>query len=99
MKKEKEKYLFQFETQKHADHWMNTTLETFSSDVVSVDKQQRRIEFPEAFYFFWSKNRFGGETVHAQTFPADAIYVILDDPERSHILTYQEVDPKEKIMK
>lgn len=83
-KKDKEVYLFLFDTFKRADYWMNQTCEVFREDIREVDKRHKVIEFDEAYYCFDSKNN--SQTLvmfkHAdQVYNEDDLYVILNDSE------------------
>lgn len=84
----KEEYLVQFDTQNQAKFWMERMIQKFEPEVRKVNKQSWFVEFDDAIYYFWSINRVSKLVSHATRLAPDAIYIILDDPERKRLSTY-----------
>lgn len=84
----KDAYLVQFETQKRALYWMSKFLDKFKEEVVSVNKTGLTVEMPEAIYYFYSKRKSTAGMHFTETYPEEAIYIIVDDIERTRLDSY-----------
>ena len=91
MEESKEIYLFQFSTQQRADYWMVQTAGKFHSDLIKFDKNKHRLEFSDSFYYFWSIQRVGDLLKNAIVYSEEDLYIILDDPERMRLESYEEL--------
>lgn len=84
----KEAYLIQFETKERALYWMSKFLDKFKEEVVSVNKTSLTVEMPEAIYYFYSKRKSTAGEHFTETYPEEAIYIIVDDIERTRLDSY-----------
>lgn len=82
----KEIYIFTFETTQRAFYWMEQFVEKFQDEVRHVDKQEGIVELKDdTCYVFWREDKLKYSTLRRvphTVYPEDAIYIILDDPER-----------------
>lgn len=85
--KTKETYLFVFSSQIQANYWMLQTSVKLHAEILFRDRYRHRIEFSDSTYYFKSENELPRlkNIYFDYTYPSEAIYIILDDPERFRI--------------
>lgn len=86
---QKEIYLFRFESQRRADFWMGQTIEKFHDEIRDVNKFEGKVEFDDCTYYFWSVNRVSRLTRNVTVYGEEAIYIILNDPHRKRLATFE----------
>ena len=89
-KGEKEVYIFRFESSRQAEYWMKQVQDKFHDSIIDFQKFQGRIEFEDSTYYFWSKNRVSKILEHATVYGPEDVYIILDDPHRKRLETFEE---------
>ena len=87
----REIYLFVFPTTEQSQYWFRQTVDKFAEDAVSKDYRSLRLTFEEADWYFRSEQTLNHFRIHeSQRFGPEALYIILDDPERKRLPTYCE---------
>lgn len=77
------------------DFWMKQFAVHFANEIVFADCNYKRcIKFKDSIYYFTTsdpRNLQGRIKPSDTTYPQEAIYIILDDPERERIESYEGV--------
>ena len=84
---DKSRYIFISPTCSRAHYWFEKVLARFAREVKGLNVSHRTIEFKDSIFTFLSENQHseirGLEHLKDTTvYPEEAIYIILDDPER-----------------
>lgn len=87
-------YLVVCKTQERANMWMQHFIAKYWSDVVGSDRIRSRVTLQDSIYYFWSEARIASRGLdkafrHATLIPEESIYIMLDDPERRRLDTFE----------
>ena len=93
-KRQEDVYLVICKTQERANMWMQHFIAKYYSEVVSADRVRSRVTLSDSIYYFWSEARIasrGSDRAfrHATLIPEESVYIMLDDPERKRLDTYE----------
>ena len=84
---QKERYAFVFSDAFQADYWLMSAHLKLYPQVIYRDRRRRILEFEDSKFYFKSASEF--DKIRGMHFDyiysGDAIYIILDDPERLRI--------------
>ena len=86
---DKEIYLFIFNSQTEADFWLDKTIQKFVNSIVAAKRDQCYIEFEDSRYYFWGSHRVSSIVHEATIYGPEELYIILDDPKRKQLETYE----------
>jgi len=91
----KETFVLTFPTTIQADYWRIAFINKFAKEFVRLDRFKGKVELTDQIWYFVKDearivNGFGhGENI--TYLPGEAIYIVLDDPERKKLDTYEGV--------
>ena len=92
-----EKYVFVFKNSNQADYWLRATRSRFEDEVIScrsaMNPDGGYVSFRDSIYFFVSEYTFKRSWIfdkYVTVYPQEAIYIILNDHERTRLDTYND---------
>lgn len=89
-----ETFVVEFPSLIQADYWLRKFVLKFSKDVVFCNRHAHKIQFNDNTVWYFKSNQSQREFKglhNAIVYPAEAIYIILDDVERTKLDTYEGV--------
>ena len=89
---QKEVYTVTFANNIQAFYWRVEFINKFANEVVSIDKFNQKVEMKDSIWYFFSESDIRSiQGRRGQILPQEAIYIILDDIERTKLDSYEGV--------
>lgn len=86
---QKDVYFVRFQTQQRAAFWMDKFIRKFFKDIIQVSRAASRVDLVDSIYYFRTMREDIRGLHNLIELPEEAIYIMLDDPERKRLDTYE----------
>jgi len=86
-----ETYIVLFESMPKAKYWRTEFIKKFEDELLAVDPGRSKVILKDSIWYFLSEHQQFWQGIRGLKLPAEAIYIVLDDPERKRLDSYEGV--------